>query len=74
METKLTPEQQLAIIDERIDEIRAIVKPYQEKLSGLLKGPSGDQRRDRQGNRFPRPCDDSKETHGVLHQFTEQRT
>ncbi|QJI53194.1 hypothetical protein EBPL_00153 [Enterobacter phage EBPL] len=37
METKLTPEQQLAIIDERIDEIRAIVKPYQEKLNGLLK-------------------------------------
>ena len=37
METKLTPEQHLAIIDERIDEIRAVVKPYQEKLSGLLK-------------------------------------
>ncbi|AOG16277.1 hypothetical protein E_149 [Cronobacter phage vB_CsaM_leE] len=38
METKLTPEQQLAIVDERIDEIRAVMKPYQEKLNGLLKG------------------------------------
>lgn len=38
METKLTPEQQLAIVDERIAEIREVMKPYQEKLNGLLKG------------------------------------
>lgn len=36
METKLTPEQQLAIVDERIAEIRAVMKPYQEKLNKLL--------------------------------------
>lgn len=36
METKLTPEQQLAIVDERIAEIREVMKPYQEKLNKLL--------------------------------------
>lgn len=36
METKLTPEQQLTIVDERIAEIRAVMKPYQEKLNKLL--------------------------------------